>query len=141
MLVRSMKLQAVILSAIRNLADIFIIQIQIYIVPQEFRTTSSGVILTCRLNFPFPEFLTSDQIMFATLTDRLARGFRRQVTGEYIRSNPTPSSIEIMRNILRNPQFLAPEELHYRINKICIHNYHYISPVWRTKKFFKLHED
>jgi len=55
---------------------------------------SSGDIFTCRLNLPFPEFLTSDHIIFATFVEMPERGLRRQVTGENIRSNPVPSSIE-----------------------------------------------
>ena len=55
---------------------------------------SSGDIFTCRLNLPFPEFLTSDHIIFATFVEMPERGLRRQVTGENIRSNPVPSYFE-----------------------------------------------
>ena len=49
---------------------------------------SSGEIFTCLLNLPFPAFLTSDQIIFATLIAIPERGLRRQVTGENMRSKP-----------------------------------------------------
>ncbi len=63
-------------------------------VPHEFRITSSGAMVTCLLYLVFPEFFTSDQIILATFNAIPVSGFLRQVTGENIRSNPIPSSID-----------------------------------------------